>query len=116
MQLELYKALVAANIPDEVATKLVDAMNTHIDNRVNAAVKPLFERMESMQTSLSAKLDGATAGLGTKIDAIAQLRRESQADGELRRSRVRWVVGTALTAIGIAVPATIAVLKAMNII
>jgi regulator of protease activity HflC (stomatin/prohibitin superfamily) len=111
MQLELYKAFLSINMPEDVATKLVDAMNAHIDTRVTAAGQAALDRMDVLTARLEAKLE-ALVQSRREADAKAEkAEARAEAAAEVRRQRFRWVVTSVLTGVGV----TLAVLKALGV-
>lgn len=99
MQLELYKALRSINIEEDKVSAVIEAMETHIDNRISQATQPLLSKLDSVQSVL-----------GGKIDAFAQIKGETEKAREQRAVLIRWVIGTTIAAVS----ATLAVLKALG--
>jgi len=93
MHLALFKALVAANIPQEQATQLVEAMDAHIAQRISEAITPVTSKMDANQSVLLAE-----------IGKIASVKKELDAEKERRAQLVRWVIVTAISAIVGTVP------------
>jgi uncharacterized protein YPO0396 len=108
MKLELYKALRSINIEEAQVNAVIQAMDTHIDNRISQATQPLLSKLDSVQNGLTS----VQTVLSSKIDAIVQVKTETEKERDRRSQLVRWVIGTALAAVG----TTLAVLKAMGYI
>lgn len=101
MHLALYKALVAANIPQEQATQLVEAMDAHIAQRISDAITPVTSKMDANQSVLLAE-----------IGKVVAVKKDVEAEKERRSQLVRWVVVTAISAI----VATVTVLKGFGLL
>ena len=101
MHIELFTALKSLNIDDDKAKEVVESLESYIAMQISQATQPILNRMDSMQGVLS-----------TKIDAIATVKAQTDADRERRNQLVRWVVGTSIAAIA----ATLGVLKAFGTI
>ena len=73
---------------------------------------PILGQLEATarNSGTAAKLDGLQSSLGSKIDAMALLKSETEKAAELRMQRVRWIAGTAIAA----VTAPLAVLKGLD--
>ena len=106
MQLDIYKALKSINIEEQLVSSVIQSMEAHIDDRISRVSQPVLAKLDSVQ----AKLDAVQASLGAKIDAIAQVKSETEKAAELRAQRARWIAGTAVAAAG----ATLAILKALG--
>ena len=65
MHLPLYKALRGANISDEVATALVQAMDDHVEARVNAANQPLMAQLKQTEAVMLGRIDALMAEKAT---------------------------------------------------
>jgi len=112
MQLELYQALVEIKVSRETASKLVQAIDQHVEARVKAATEPLMTKLASTEQLLLQTQQGHYNTLAAKIDGISAVKTEGEKQSEQRRQLVRWVVGTVITT----VPVTLAVLKAVGIL
>ena len=112
MQLELYQALVEIKVSRETASKLVQAIDQHVEARVKAATEPLMTKLASSEQLLLQTQQGHYNTLAAKIDGISAVKTEGEKQSEQRRQLVRWVVGTVITT----VPVTLAVLKAVGIL
>jgi hypothetical protein len=98
MQIDLYDALTGANITPEAAKVAIASLQEHIDMQVSRANEAVLAKLDGVQGTLVAKLDGLTLGRIEPVEkAVAQMVNEKQ----LRVQRTRWVVGTALTMIGL---------------
>lgn len=99
LALSLYKALKSINIEESQVSAVIDAMETHIENRTSQAVAPLLAKIAELQTVL-----------GTKIDTLGQSKTDAEKAREQRTQLIRWVIGT-----GVAVAsATVGILKALG--
>ena len=137
MYLELFKALKSLNIDDQRATDTVQAMNAHIDTRISQATAPLLQKLDSVKSELAAKIDAYAlvknaqaselaakidayaqvknaqdSELAAKVDAYAHVKNAQDSDRERRSSRLRWVIGTGITAVG----ATLGALKLVGLL
>ena len=101
MHIELFTALKSLNIEDEKAKEVVESLQTYIAMQISQATQPILSRMDSMQGVLA-----------SKIDAIASVRAQTDAERERRNQLVRWVVGTGIAAVA----ATLGVLKAFGVL
>lgn len=101
MHIPLYTALKSIGIEDEKATEVVSAVEGFINMQISQATQPILNRIDSMQGVLS-----------SKIDAIATVKAQTEAERERRNQLVRWVIGTGIATVG----ATLAVLKAFGVI
>ncbi len=106
MQLDIYKALKSINIEEQLVSSVIQSMEAHIDSRISQVAQPILAKLDSVQSALNA----VQSTLGAKIDAMAQVKSETEKAVELRSQRARWITGTAVAAIG----ATLATLKAMG--
>lgn len=70
MQVTLFRALKSANVDDETAHKVVDAIEEHIDMAVGQANKALETKIESMQSNMETTLKSGLDGMRTSIDGI----------------------------------------------
>lgn len=100
MHIDLFTALKSINVTDEKAQEVVEAVQDYIAMQISQATQPILNRMDSMQGVLS-----------SKIDAIATVKAQTEADRERRNQLARWVVGTTIAAVA----ATIGVLKAFGV-
>lgn len=100
MHIELFTALKSLGVEDDKAQKVVKAVEDHIAMQISQATQPILARMDSMQSTLSAK-----------IDAYATVKTQTEADRERRNQLIRWVVGTGIAATA----ATLGVLKAFGV-
>jgi hypothetical protein len=98
MQIDLYDAMTSANIPADKAKAVVESLQEHIEMQVSRANEAVLAKLDGVQGTLVAKLDALVSGRIEPIDkAVGQL----VADKQLRVQRTRWVVGTALTMLGL---------------
>ncbi len=100
MHIELFTALKSINVTDEKAQEVVEAVQDYIAMQISQATQPILNRMDSMQGVLS-----------SKIDAIATVKAQTEAERERRNQLARWVVGTTIAAVA----ATLGVLKAFGV-
>jgi hypothetical protein len=100
MHIELFTALKSLNVTDEKAQEVVEAVQDYIAMQISQATQPILNRMDSMQGVLS-----------SKIDAIATVKAQTEAERERRNQLARWVVGTSIAAVA----ATLGVLKAFGV-
>lgn len=100
MHIELFTALKSLNVTDEKAQEVVEAVQDYIAMQISQATQPILNRMDSMQGVLS-----------SKIDAIATVKAQTEAERERRNQLARWVVGTTIAAVA----ATLGVLKAFGV-
>lgn len=100
MHIELFTALKSLNVTDEKAKEVVEAVQDYIAMQISQATQPILNRMDSMQGVLS-----------SKIDAIATVKAQTEADRERRNQLARWVIGTGIAAVA----ATLGVLKAFGV-
>ncbi len=100
MHIALFTALKSLNVTDEKAQEVVDAVQDYIAMQISQATQPILNRMDSMQGVLS-----------SKIDAIATVKAQTEAERERRNQLARWVVGTTIAAVA----ATLGVLKAFGV-
>lgn len=112
MQLELYQALVEIKVSKESASKLVQAIDQHVEARVKAATEPLMAKLASTEQLLLQTQQGHYSTLAAKIDGISAIKTEGEKQTEQRRQLVRWVVATVIATI----PVTVGVLKALGIL
>ena len=112
MQLELYQALVEIKVSKEAASKLVQAIDQHVEARVKAATDPLLARLASTEKLVLQTQEGHYNTLAAKIDGISAIKSEGEKQSEQRRQLVRWVVGTVITT----VPITLGALKALGLL
>lgn len=103
MHLPLYKALLAANISDEAATALVQAMDAHIESRVIAATQPVLAKLDSMQTTLS-----------VQINALKEEKATAEKVKDARIKNWQWAAGWIVGGIGTGVTATLGIGKALG--
>ena len=116
MQIDLYAALLGANIDDDTAKTVVASLQEHIDMQVSRANEAVLAKLDGVETRLA----GAQATLLAKLDAVVQgsitpmQQRLTQLDSDkqLRVQRVRWVIGTMIGTVG----AGLAVLHALHVI
>jgi hypothetical protein len=101
MHIDLFVALKSVNVDDKAAKDVVEAFESYLAMQVSQATQPILDRMDSMQ-----------AVLLSKIDAIATVKGQLEAERERRNQVVRWVVGTGIAAVA----ATLGVLKAFGVI
>lgn len=100
MHIELFTALKSLNVTDEKAQEVVEAVQDYIAMQISQATQPILNRMDSMQGVLS-----------SKIDAIATVKAQTEAERERRNQLARWVIGTSIAAVA----ATLGVLKAFGV-
>ncbi len=110
MQLDIYKALKSINIEEQLVSSVIQSMEAHIDGRISQVAQPILAKLDALQLGTSARFDALQSSLGSKIDAIAQIKTETERAAELRSTRARWAIGTAVGA----VTATLAILKALG--
>ena len=91
-------------------SSVIQSMEAHIDDRISRVAQPILAKLDALQTGTVARLDGLQSSLGSKIDAMAQVKSETEKAAEFRAVRARWIAGTAIAA----VTATLAVLKALG--
>lgn len=103
MHLPLYKALRGANISDEVATALVQAMDDHVEARVNAANQPLMAQLKQTEAVM----------LG-RIDALMAEKATAEKVKEARIKNWQWAASWIVGGIGTGVTATLGVGKALG--
>lgn len=60
-----YRALRGANISDEAATDLVQAMGGHVEARVNAANQPLTAQLKRTEAVMLGRIDALMAEKAT---------------------------------------------------
>jgi len=101
MDIELYTSLVKLNASDEDARKVVQALKQYIAMEIAQATQPLIAKMDSVQGTLSAQ-----------IQAIAQVKTQTDAERDRRSQLVRWVIGTVLGSVA----TTVTVLKIVGLL
>lgn len=101
MHIDLFLALKSVSVEDKAAKAVVEALESYIAMQISQATQPVLDRMDSMQ-----------AVLLSKIDAIATVKGQLEAERERRNQRMRWVVGTSVAAVA----ATLGVLRAFGLI
>lgn len=70
MHVTLFRALTSANIDDETAQKVVDAIEEHIDMSVGKANEALEAKIGAMQVNMETTLKSGLDGMKTSIDGI----------------------------------------------
>lgn len=108
-QLDIYKVLKSTNIEEQIVSSVIESMEAHIDGRIQVA-QPILAKLDALQVGTAARFDALQSSLGSKIDAMAQVRSETEKAAELRSQRARWITGTAVAAVGV----TLATLEALR--
>lgn len=70
MQVTLFRALRSVNIDDETASKVVDAIEEHVDMAVGQANKTLEAKIDAMQLNMETTMKSGLDGMKTSIDGI----------------------------------------------
>ena len=112
MKLELYKALKAITIPDNLAEATVIAMDAHIENHIGSSTAALLAKMDAlgseMRSGLAAglsvtntKVDASASVTNAKLDAYALIKSNADRQKELRTQNHRWLATYAVTVAGL---------------
>ena len=80
MEITLFRALKSISIDDDIAEKVVEAVEEHIEMAVGQAVKPLENKIDTLKaqidtlvvqiSTLASKIDSVDKGMSTSITAL----------------------------------------------
>jgi len=105
MQVELYRALIAANIPEDTAMSLVGKLSEHVEQTASSStesirqeVRQLSMKMDMQYKSLDERIESGARDLKTQINLVLENDKYRDQYGDRRSQLMRWIVSTLLAA------------------